>query len=69
MEKHRAQIQSIGISQDESRRKRETQTISLRKKARDEMLAKRRMGVTQDAKVVVNDMQLKEDVCTLIFLL
>lgn len=42
MNKQRENIVTIGISRDESRNKRETQTLSLRKKDRDERLSKRR---------------------------
>lgn len=44
MEHTRTPVRNIGISHDESRRKREGQTLSLRKQARDELLSKRRRG-------------------------
>lgn len=42
MNKQRENIVSIGISREESRFKRETQTLSLRRKDREERLSKRR---------------------------
>lgn len=44
MESGRSAVRTTGISHDESRRKRETQTLSLRKQAREELMKKRRRG-------------------------
>lgn len=41
--KKRSSVLSIGITIDESRKKREEQTLSLRKKERDERFSKRRL--------------------------
>lgn len=60
----RQSVLSFGISLDESRKKRETQTLSLRKKAREEMLSKRRQIVSSEPQINVN---LDNEVCILLF--
>lgn len=65
MDKTRSQVRSVGISQDEARRKRETQTLTLRKKARDEMFAKRRNSSFEGGNVAEDETQLLESVCYL----
>lgn len=58
MEFKRQSIRTVGISLDESRRKRETQTLSLRKQNREELLAKRRRATTTiDSSNPVSDVQ------------
>lgn len=44
MSNPRSSIRTVGITKEESRLKREAQTLSLRKKARDQLLSKRRRG-------------------------